>query len=406
MSSTSTENTKFYVDVTPIPTQKAPKEVRYDFNLGARISLPKRKKGVWSVTLLDIDTGNILFHDTLTGGTVSSSKRFFVNFRIEVDEIEDDSRNEILRHSLNLFNQKVVIQCPVSTIGDTLAWFPYVVQFAEKHKAKIYCILDEKFIDLFQPSYPELILITKEQAEKTNLLSESYACYYLGLFFKDKEFLQQPTDFRVVGLNKTAAYILGLPTDKEQKLSLKLPDNTRPIKEKYVCISVHASAQCKYWNNPKGWEAVVQFLKQLNYRVICIDLHTIYGHNITWNSIPHDAEDETGNRPLAERARWLKHADFFIGVSSGLSWLAWTMNTPIVMISGFTHPINEFYTPYRIINWHVCNSCWNDLAHDFDHNNFLWCPRHENTLRQFECSKTITADFVIQTIQRLIADRK
>jgi hypothetical protein len=26
--------------------------------------------------------------------------------------------------------------------------------------------------------------------------------------------------------------------------------------------------------------------------------------------------------PLAERARWLRHADFFVGLSSGLSWAA------------------------------------------------------------------------------------
>jgi autotransporter strand-loop-strand O-heptosyltransferase len=50
--------------------------------------------------------------------------------------------------------------------------------------------------------------------------------------------------------------------------------------------------------------------------------------------IPHGVEDETGDRPLQERARWLRHADFFIGLSSGLSWLAWAVGTPVVMISG------------------------------------------------------------------------
>ncbi|MEJ0003708.1 MAG: hypothetical protein WDN30_09295 [Pararobbsia sp.] len=36
-----------------------------------------------------------------------------------------------------------------------------------------------------------------------------------------------------------------------------------------------------------------------------------------------------------ERARWLKHAAFFVGLSSGLSWLAWAAGTPVVLISGF-----------------------------------------------------------------------
>jgi autotransporter strand-loop-strand O-heptosyltransferase len=44
-----------------------------------------------------------------------------------------------------------------------------------------------------------------------------------------------------------------------------------------------------------------------------------------------------------------------VGLSSGLSWLAWAAGTPVVMIAGFTHPTNEFATPYRVINYHACN---------------------------------------------------
>ena len=84
-----------------------------------------------------------------------------------------------------------------------------------------------------------------------------------------------------------------------------------------------------------------------------IDQKPVHGTGLIWNHIPNGAEDETGDRPLAERARWLKHADFFVGLSSGLSWLAWAAGTPVVMISGFTHPLNEFATPYRIVNYHT-----------------------------------------------------
>ena len=58
------------------------------------------------------------------------------------------------------------------------------------------------------------------------------------------------------------------------------------------------------------------------------------------------------------------------------------------MISGFSHPTTEFETPYRVINYHACNSCWNDPHHRFDHKDFLWCPRHKDTPRQFECTST------------------
>jgi autotransporter strand-loop-strand O-heptosyltransferase len=71
------------------------------------------------------------------------------------------------------------------------------------------------------------------------------------------------------------------------------------------------------------------------------------------------------------------------------------------MISGFTHPTNEFTTPYQAINWHACNSCWKDVRHRFDHKDYLWCPRHAGTPRQFECTRLITPAQVIAALQRI-----
>jgi hypothetical protein len=64
------------------------------------------------------------------------------------------------------------------------------------------------------------------------------------------------------------------------------------------------------------------------------------------------------------------------------------------MISGLTHPTNEFFTPYRVINYNICNGCWNDPTAAFDRHDFMSCPRHANTPRQFECTRLITADHV------------
>jgi len=120
-----------------------------------------------------------------------------------------------------------------------------------------------------------------------------------------------------------------------------------------------------------------------------------------WTQIPNGVEDETGEKPLVDRARLLRHASLFVGLSSGLAWLAWSAGCPVVLISGFTHPTNEFATPYRVINWHACNSCWNDPRHRFDHRDFLWCPRHQGTPRHFECTRLITAAQVKQVIETI-----
>jgi autotransporter strand-loop-strand O-heptosyltransferase len=254
----------------------------------------------------------------------------------------------------------------------------------------------ERLIPLFRDAYPEMTFVNHEDVKP----EEFYATYSIGLFFDDKDCVHQPCDFRYVGLHRTAGYILGVDPTEEPPL-LGIPDEGRPIAEPYVVIATQSTTQAKYWNNPYGWHEIVTFLKERGYRVICIDQKPVHGTGIVWNHIPHGVEDETGDRPLVERVRWLKHADCFIGLSSGLSWLAWASGTPVVMISGFTHPINEFATPYRIVNYHTCNSCWNDPHHRFDHHDFLWCPRHKDTPRQFECTRLITADQVKAALRRI-----
>ena len=66
------------------------------------------------------------------------------------------------------------------------------------------------------------------------------------------------------------------------------------------------------------------------------------------NTIPYGAEDFTGDRSLQERVDLISGAAFFVGLASGLSWLAWGAGVPVVMIVGFTAPGTEFHTPYRV----------------------------------------------------------
>jgi hypothetical protein len=37
----------------------------------------------------------------------------------------------------------------------------------------------------------------------------------------------------------------------------------------------------------------------------------------------------------------------------------------------------------------------------FDHKDFLWCPRHAGTPRQFECTRLITAEQVKNVLRRI-----
>ena len=77
--------------------------------------------------------------------------------------------------------------------------------------------------------------------------------------------------------------------------------------------------------------------------------------------MPEGAEDFTGDLPLSERINLLAYVEFFIGASSGLSWLAWA--------------------------------------------NYRFCPKHRGTERAYECSRKISARQVIQAVNRLIDDK-
>ena len=241
--------------------------------------------------------------------------------------------------------------------------------------------------------------VTQQELIEQNLAETVHATCCLGLFFNNKDCIHQPTDFRHAGLHRTAGYILGVvPT--EQASRLVLSDASRPIPEPYVCIGLQSSTQCKTWNNPDGWRAVVAFLKAEGYRVVCIEKSPVQGTGMVWTHIPHGTEDETGARLLVERARWLRHASAFVGLSSGLSRLAWAAGRPMAMISGFTST-NEFATTDRAVNGHACNCCWSNVRHRFDHKDYLWCPRRAGTPLQFESTRLITPAQMIATLKRI-----
>ncbi len=365
--------------------------ITFDFNYGARVQVPQ---GNYRVKLVDRDACLVVYDAPANGVIVTSNKKYFVNFRVEV--FKDDKL--IFEHNLDLKDKNVMIKFPVGILGDVLAWFPFVDEFRKKHGCNIFCALAPDLAEMFKMTYPEINFIDPDIVPE-----DIYASYYMGVFFPCEDRFHQPVDFRLIGLHHAAANILGLE-QTETYIKLQPKDKTRKIKEPYVCIAAQSSSQAKYWNNGMGWFKVVEHLKSKGYRVLCIDREQMYGMGSRYNLIPYGAEDFTGRLPLQDRVDLLHNADFFVGLSSGLSWLANGTGIPIVLISGFTLPITEFKTPYRVINYHVCNGCWNDMRVSFSHTDFDWCPHHKGTDKHYECSRYITPDAVIKVIDRLMED--
>jgi len=221
-----------------------------------------------------------------------------------------------------------------------------------------------------------------------------YSMYKIGWFYKDNGFdiAKNPNDFRKEPLQKTASDILGLEY-KEVRPLLNIPNVE---KKKKVGIGLHSTCQAKYWNNPTGWQEVVDYLISLGYEVV---LYSKEGDGYMGNFHPHGiTKFEAGSieRLIEEMAS----CEFFVGLGSGLSWLAWACKLPVVLISGFSEEYSETVTDtYRVINKNVCNGCFN--RHRLNASDWNWCPDHKGTERQFECTKQITSEMVIEQINKI-----
>ena len=356
--------------------------LRLDFNFGLRLEVPT---GNFHVTIGDDDSGIIFFDRDISDVKLISVEKHFIRWRVEVSL----DGEKIFAHVLNLEGQPVLIAfSEKSGLGDILAMLPYAQEFAKTFACHVKIYLPKYLRELAANFYPAL-----EQVGKVTL--DNYATYFMLMYGGD--FPYCGVDFRNEPLQRMASVILGVSTIPP-KPTFK-PTEPRIISEPYICIGVQASTTSKGWLWPGGWDIVVDYLKRLGYRVLCIDKEAqVIGDGFTVSK-PEGAEDFTGDLPLIQRANLLYHAEFFIGLSSGLAWIAHMVNCPVVMISGFTQDWHEFYTPYRVANRLVCNGCFNDMRV-----NFLAkiCPYHNGTDRELECQKKISPQQVINAIERLI----
>jgi autotransporter strand-loop-strand O-heptosyltransferase len=288
----------------------------------------------------------------------------------------------IYDETLNYENKRVFISFESKSLGDTLAWIPYVQEFKNKHNCHV--VVSTFWNKLFKYSYPEL-----EFTEPGTVVYNLHGLYRLGWFYdKDKE----PILPNVIPLQKTATNILGLEY-VEIKPTLDFKEKKRPIKEKYVTIANESTSGCKYWNYPNGWQELVDYLISKGYKVI----------NVSKNGDKLKNVEKLSNTSIENTMNFIYHSEFFIGLSSGLSWLSWALGKHVVLISNFTEIDHEFTTnTTRIYNHDVCNSCWNNPLFKFDKGDWNWCPEHKNTDRQFECHKSITTEMVINKIKKFL----
>jgi autotransporter strand-loop-strand O-heptosyltransferase len=369
-----------------------------NFVQGAKCEISGDIQKSYIVKFIDTKFDKVIHESEITNNMwTKTSIQYFVWWRVEVYDKETEEL--VFEHDFNLKNKRVYIHLDSSAIGDTLAWFPYIDEFRKKHNCHVVCsTFHNKW---FKDEYPEL-----EFVEPSTEVFDLYAMYTIGWYYDDDRKVVDtkiPIEFKQHPLGQTSTSILGLEYF-ELRPKLSLPKKSRQIEGKYVVIAPHASAHAKYWNHPGGWQAVIDYLNDKGYKVVMITSEKLgdVWHDSKLGGTLKGVINKTGNYPIEDRMIDMKYADAFIGVGSGLSWLAWSIGTPVIMISGFSEPYTEFLECERVFNYdpNVCTGCFN--KHWLNPGDWEWCPEHQNTPRHFECTKTIKPEQVIVSIDKIL----
>ena len=361
-----------------------PNRIIVSYVNGPKVEILGEDEMEYEIEFIDSDTNEIVHKSNISNNMwTTCGREYFTNWIIKINgEIYD---------RFDVTEKRVLIYLDSNSIGDTIAWTPYAVEFAKKHNCKV--VLSTFHNNWFKgnPEYSGIEFINPGQS------TPCYTSYKIGWFKNNKtnkwdNLNLNPIPPNTQELQKTATDILGLDF-KELNLGINFtPSEKPPYISDYVVICPESTAGCKEWTYD-SWVKLSDMLRKLGYSVVTL---TKKKYNIKGNINIY-------NRNLNESINLLYHAKFMVGISSGLSWINWSLNKHTFLISGFTPKHHEFTTNVtRIINEHACNSCWSNTNFSFDAGDWDWCPIWKGTDKQHICQKSISPISVYKEIQNYL----
>ena len=338
------------------------------------------------VEFINADTNQVLYSTNISNNMwTQCSKEYYVPWLIKINGKEHTR--------LNITNQRVLISLESKSLGDTIGWTPYAVEFAKKHNCKV-------VVSTFHNDWFKDLEIYKDiEFIEPGTATECVVHYRIGWFRDDKggwkNFDNHPRQCNTIPMQATATDILGLEY-KELNYGLNFPKKEKPIQGKYIVIGPNATAGCKEWKY-EYWVTLTKLITQMGYQVV----------SLTKNEFHIDNTINMYNHPMESVANVLHHADLFIGLGSGLSWFNWALGKHTIMINGFVEKNHEFQSKVtRIMNESSCSPCWTNPNFVFDAGDWGWCPIYKGTDKQFICQKSITPMQVFTKAKQLLTSKK
>lgn len=349
--------------------------IKFDYNDGPMVTINDEIHNNYLIKFINGDTQEVLHESEIPSNSWTKCFiKYYVNWVIEVYK----NGEPFLTEYFNLRGRKVFIGIESKSLGDMLAWMPYVEEFRKKNQCFVEVATFQN--DLFD--YPGLSFVDNS--------SGSYATYRIGWFYDGETIdrFRNPIDPKIQPMQKTSSDILGLEYS-EIKPKIKIPLSK---KRKVVGIGFHSTAQAKYWNNIQGWSETTKHIFDKGYMPLILSKE---GDGYMANEFPnYTSKLKEGS--LSNLIGELASCSLFVGIGSGLSWLAWACNVPVVLISGFSDDYTEFTCSRVTTPKGFCTGCFNKEKlniHDWN-----WCPYE----KKFECTRTITSEMVIKEIDKHI----
>jgi len=358
-------------------------ELRLEFNYGLKLHCGYLPAGEWHAEFI-VD-GQVFYkaQGLQEGHWYAPSPKWWAEWQVKV--YQDGSLYQTL--SLPLTGQEVLVNFESSSLGDTLSWMGQMLAYKEQMGLKKLWVRTHKNWLFDQEWYRQRGI---EITDNTNVPVRIRIG--IGVFYSNEEPWQKdrhPNDWRHQPLGKIASDQLGIDYLEQRPVLAPEFQKARAITKPQIVIATQSTAQAKYWNNPHGWRELTQW--HLDQGIKVLHASKEGGGPVGSEQLPEE---------LDQVAAEINSAEYFIGISSGLSWFAWALGAKVVMISGFTPEWTEFEADcLRIINKDKCWGCWS--FHTFDRGDWNWCPSHKGTARQFECTKQIEAtDVIAQIIEK------
>lgn len=277
----------------------------------------------------------------------------------------------------NFEGKEIFLHLNSFCLGDTICFTGFLEHFIEIHKPSK--LIVSTFQHHLLESNNSIIEFVNANQKKTIVADKIINVGY------DKENLNHTLGGMFYATKDTMLLPQNLTTGK-----IPVKPKQRIINPKKICIAPESIKHIAKWDyfGSLGWQKVIDYLNSKGYEVYNISYENTLNLKNVKSYHGFDDINVSLNHILESR--------IFIGLSSGLSWLSWAYDVPVVMISNFTKKHNEFDC-YRVDNEFSCSGCFNILP-----NIKTKCPLFLDTIRENECHRKITPNMVIKKIEEAL----